>query len=156
MVRCEIPEKETLVIEHLILDFNGTLAVDGVLVPGVPERLRDLSSRVTIHVITADTNGTARAQLAGLPCRVEIIGTRAQDQAKLAYGENLGLDCVAVVGNGRNDVLLLKNAALGIAVIQVEGAASGALSAARIICTGINDALDLLLRPHRLTATLRN
>lgn len=156
MVRCDIPEKETLVIEHLILDFNGTLAVDGVLNPGVAERLRDLSSQVTIHVITADTNGTARHQLAGLPCRVEIIGTRAQDQAKLAYGQKLGLDNVAAIGNGRNDVLLLKNAALGIAVIQAEGAASEALSAARVICSGINDALDLLPRPHRLTATLRN
>lgn len=156
MVRYEIPEMETLVIEHLILDFNGTLAIDGALIPGVAERLRDLSSQVTIHVITADTNGTARSQLAGLPCLVEIIGTAAQDQAKLAYGQNLGLDNVAAVGNGRNDVLLLKNAALGIAVIQAEGAASEALSAARIICTGISDALDLLLRPHRLTATIRN
>jgi len=155
MVRCDIPEKETLAIENLILDFNGTLAVDGILIPGVAERLRDLSSRVTIHVITADTNGTARAQLADLPCRVEIIGTRAQDQAKLAYAKNLGLANVAAIGNGRNDALLLKNAALGIAVIQAEGAATEALSAARIICTGINDALDLLLRPPRLTATLR-
>ncbi len=156
MVRCDIPEKETLVIEHLILDFNGTLAVDGVLIRGVADRLRDLSSRVAIHVVTADTNESARAQLAGLPCRVEIIGTRAQAQAKLACAENLGLANVAAIGNGRNDALLLKNAALGIAVIQAEGASMHALQAAHIVCTCINDALDLLLRPHRIIATLRN
>ncbi len=156
MIRYDIPEKETLVIEHLILDFNGTIAEDGMLIPGVADRVRDLASRVTVHVITADTNGSARAQVADLPCRVEIIGKHGQDQAKLAYAENLGLDNVAAIGNGRNDALLLKNAALGIAVIQAEGAAAEALSAARIICTGINDALDLLLRPPRLTATLRN
>ena len=156
MVRFEIPEKETLAIEHLILDFNGTIAEDGILIPGVADRIRKMSSSVTVHVITADTNGSAGAQLAGLPCRVEIIGKHGQDQAKLAYAKDLGLGNVAAVGNGRNDALLLKNVALGIAVIQAEGASMHALQAAHIVCTRINDALDLLLRPHRIIAALRN
>jgi soluble P-type ATPase len=50
---------------------------------------------------------------------------------------------------------MLKQAALGIAVIQTEGAATAALLAAEIITPGIFDALDLLLHPDRLKATLR-
>lgn len=156
MLRYDIPHNDTVIIEHVILDFNGTIAIDGVLIAGVAQRLRELSAHVTIHVLTADTNGTARTQLANVPCRVEIIGKQEQDQAKLAYAKELGPGMVAAVGNGRNDTLLLGNAALSIGVIQAEGIAIQALQAAHIVCTGINDALDLLLRPNRIIATLRN
>ena len=46
---------------HLVLDFNGTLAVDGVLVSGVAERLRELAltpNGLAIHVVTADTSAS--------------------------------------------------------------------------------------------------
>jgi hypothetical protein len=59
MVRLDIPGNDTILIEHVVLDFNGTLALDGILIPGVAERLVELSRLVTIPVITADTNGTA-------------------------------------------------------------------------------------------------
>jgi soluble P-type ATPase len=51
---------------------------------------------------------------------------------------------------------MLKEAILGIAVIQEEGAAVESLVAADIVTRSILDALDLLLRPLRLTATLRS
>jgi soluble P-type ATPase len=51
---------------------------------------------------------------------------------------------------------LLEEAALSICVIQAEGAAVNTICAARIVCHDINDALDLLLKPHRIKATLRN
>ena len=35
MLTISIPGGATLDIEHLVLDYNGTLAVDGVLLPGV-------------------------------------------------------------------------------------------------------------------------
>ena len=60
-----------------------------------------------------------------------------------------------VIGNGANDVLVLEGAALGIAVIGPEGASSAALRAADVVCASIVDALDLLLEPRALTATLR-
>jgi len=156
MLLLEIPPGTVFEIEHLILDFNGTIAADGVLIPGVAQRLRELSLRVNIHVITADTNNSARSQLAGIPCELKIIGENAQDQAKLHFGRELGLHKLMAIGNGMNDSLLLKEAALSICVIQSEGAAVKALYAARIICRDIIDALDLALKPHRITATLRN
>ena len=156
MLRYDIPNMDAVIIENLILDFNGTIAIDGILIAGVAQRLRELSSHLTIHVLTADTNETARNQLESVPCKVEIIGKYGQDEAKLAYAIELGPCNVAAIGNGRNDTLLLKNAAMGIAVIQAEGAAAETLQAAQIICVSINDALDLLLRPLRIIATLRN
>jgi len=45
---------------------------------------------------------------------------------------------------------------LGIAVLQTEGAAVAAFIAADILAPGIADALDLLLHPLRLAATLRS
>jgi soluble P-type ATPase len=60
------------------------------------------------------------------------------------------------IGNGHNDRLMLQAAALGIAVLQTEGAAMAAVIAADILAPGIADALDLLLHPLRLAATLRS
>jgi len=76
-------------------------------------------------------------------------------EQKLATVRELGPDAVIAIGNGQNDALMLKAAALGIAVIQVEGAAQAALAAADIVFPAITDALDALLRPTRLIATLR-
>jgi len=45
--------------------------------------------------------------------------------------------------------------ALGIAVVGPEGAAGAAVGAADVVVTDIRTALDLLLRPRRLVATLR-
>ncbi len=155
MLCLDIPHRDRLDIAHVILDFNGTIATDGQLISGVSGRIKALSSQVTVHVITADTNATARAQLQGVACTLKIIDADRQDQAKLEYAQSLGLESVLAIGNGSNDLLLLRQAALGICLIQREGAAIPTLQAADLVCVDINDALDLLLRPHRLTATLR-
>lgn len=156
MIEIRIPGHGLLRLEHVILDYNGTLACDGILLPGVRERLEVLSRSVKIHVLTADTFGTVRSQLADIPCEVAVLPEGEQDRGKLQYLETLIPECVVCIGNGRNDRLMLKNAALGIAVILDEGAASSALEAADVICTSISAALDLLIRPLRLVATLRS
>ena len=72
-----IPGQDPLEVRHLVLDYNGTLATDGTLVPGVAERLRELAlppHSLTIHVVTADTMGTVERQLHGLPCELSILG----------------------------------------------------------------------------------
>ncbi|MGA8258697.1 MAG: hypothetical protein WB783_00635 [Arenicellales bacterium] len=72
------------------------------------------------------------------------------------YVEKLGGERTAAIGNGRNDRLMLETAALGIATVQAEGAAREAILAAHVVAPGAVEALDLLLHPLRLTATLRN
>lgn len=156
MVEVVIPGAPTLRLEHLVLDFNGTLACDGVLIAGVAVRIARLADVLRIHVLTGDTFGTAEAALAGAPCHVRVLPGTAQADAKRDYVATLDAKRVACVGNGRNDRLMMKQAALAIAVVQSEGACAATLAAAHVVAPRIRDALDLLLHPMRLTATLRN
>lgn len=155
MIEITIPGHQTLKLSHLVLDYNGTLALDGKLLNGVRERLETLSDRLQIHVVTADTFGNARSHLSGLPCQLVILPVETQDAQKRDYITQLGSETTVCLGNGCNDRLMLKAAALGIAVIEGEGAAVEAILASDIVCPDIGAALDLLENPMRLIATLR-
>jgi soluble P-type ATPase len=121
----------------------------------VKPRLAKLGARLQIHIVTADTFGKARAGLAGMDCRLEIVKSGGEDRAKAAYVRRLGAGRVACIGNGRNDRRMLRVAALGIAVVQAEGASTEALAAADLLVPSVSDALDLFLDPRRLIASLR-
>lgn len=155
MIEINIPGDRRLQLKHIVLDYNGTIACDGDLIAGVKENLVALVDKLQIHILTADTFGKARSGLEGIKCELSIIAPDAQDVGKLEYVKRLGAENAVCVGNGRNDQLMLKEAALGIAVILEEGAAVAALSAADIVCTHIVSALELLTNPLRLMATLR-
>ncbi|MGC8633189.1 MAG: HAD family hydrolase [Candidatus Limnocylindrales bacterium] len=155
MLTVEIPDFGRLLLSDAVLDFNGTLACDGALVPGAADRLRLLADQVTLHVVTADTFGTARQALGTLPVTLTVLHAGHQAEAKAAYVRQLGAAAVVAIGNGRNDRLMLREAALSIVVVQAEGAAREAIEAAQLVCPDINLALDLLLDPTRLVATLR-
>jgi soluble P-type ATPase len=155
MLDINIPGAQPIRLRHLILDYKGTLARDGSILPGVAERLEILAKHLEIHIVTADTFGSVRTRVAHLPVQLAVIPPEKQAQAKAAYIENLGPASSAAIGNGRNDALMLQPAALGIAVMQTEGTATAALLAAVIVTPGIIDALDLLIHPDRLKATLR-
>lgn len=152
-VTIQVPGSEALSVRHLVSDFTGTLSLDGALLDGVATRLRTLAEVVEVTVATADTFGTVRQALAGLPVQVQLIGN-GQDKVMLV--DRLGRSGVAAVGNGRNDVPMLERAALSIAVVGPEGASGALLAAADVVVRDVNDALDLLLHPLRLTATLRS
>jgi soluble P-type ATPase len=155
MLRLNIPGSEPLELEHLVLDYNGTLALDGDLLDGVEWRLQALSDSLTLHLITADTFDTVVDALPSLPCRVSLVPPTEQHIAKRDYVRDLGPTRVVAIGNGRNDALMLEEATVAIAVMQGEGAAREAVLAADVIVTDIIVALDLLANPLRLTATLR-
>lgn len=142
-------------LEHLVLDYNGTIARDGALLPEAAELIEILADQMTVHVLTADTGGRCRENLTGLPVTIHVLTDRPEDEAKLAYVRRLGPEKCCGVGNGRNDVLMLEACALGVAVIGDEGASPAAVSAADAVVTGIVPALRLLTHPLRLKATLR-
>jgi soluble P-type ATPase len=156
MLEIEIPGYRSLRLSDLILDYNGTIAVDGKIIDRVKERLVGLSKSLGIHILTADTFGSVRNQLAGVACQLSIIPLENQVQAKVDYVRQLGCEGAVCIGNGRNDMLMLKEAALGIAVMQSEGGCIQAVFAADVVTTSVLDALDLLIHPLRLTATLRS
>ena len=156
MISVDIPGFRRLELAHLVADYNGTLALDGELLPGVAELLTELAAAIRIHVITADTFGLARTRLAGLPVELAVIGPGSQAEAKLQFITALGAESVVALGNGRNDRQMLSAAGLGIALLQREGASAESLASADVVCTSAADALDLLRNPKRLIATLRS
>ena len=156
MIAVDIPGLRELRLEHLVLDYNGTLAEDGKLLAGVAAALNALAQVLQIHVVTADTFGSAAEQLAGLPLDLIVVPDAAQADRKLEFITGLSADKVVAVGNGRNDRKMLEAAALGIALIQREGSAVETLMCADVAATDILDALALLQCPKRLLATLRS
>ena len=156
MIDLEIPGFGRLELADLVCDYNGTLAQDGLLLPEVRERLARLSAELRLHVVTADTFGTVRAAVGDLACRLAVLPADDQAEAKRRYVEALGARRVVAIGNGRNDRRMLAAAALGIAVCGGEGLATEALQASVIVVRDVRDALDLLARPDRMTATLRS
>jgi len=143
-----------LEIGHLVLDLNGTLAVDGLVAKTVVERLQALGRIVQVHVVTADTFGTA-AKLHGLGAHVRVLEPGDQVEAKAALVRTLGAAHTMAVGNGANDEGMVREAAVGIAIIGREGAYARTILAADVVVGRIEDAFDLLLTPKRLIATLR-
>ncbi len=155
MIEIKIPGQTDYFIQNLVLDYNGTLAVDGILISGVGELLKELSEKVKIHVITADTFRRASEFLNGLPVNLLVLDSGNQDLQKLEYVNKLGSNSVIAIGNGYNDSMMLKEAALGIVVVQGEGASVKAIMNADIVTNNIIDALNLLLNPLRITSSFR-
>jgi len=163
-VRIDAGRSGEYVLEHAVFDVNGTLTRDGQLVPGVVERMHALRQVLTVHLLTADTYGTQKPLMNPmLAVEVEpkinctILDTRRapEDEQKRDYVVALGKDSVVAIGNGMNDQLMLAEARLGIVVLGPEGTAIKALKAAKVAARDPVTALDLLLHPLRLKASLR-
>ena len=148
-----------LTIKRIVTDYTGTLSCGGKLTTGVAERLRRLKALVEIHVVSSDSFGTAKGELAAIPLEASILSTTKHDEEKLEYVSTREPQHIAAFGNGRNDALMLKAVreagGLAIAVDNGEGCAVEALQNAQIFVVGSANALDLLLEPTRCKATLR-
>jgi len=155
MIEADIPGYRTFRFRHLVLDVNGTLACDGRLIQGVPALLENLRSKLEIHLVTADTHGKQKTINQTLGLEAVTIPVKDQSSAKLNYIQRLDSETVVAVGNGANDAAMLQGAALGIAVIGPEGTATESVFKADIVTPDIHSALQLLLYPKRLMATLR-
>ena len=151
-VSVPIPGRGELRLEHLLLDVNGTLTKRGALIEGVEPRIDVLRETLDIRLVSADTFGTLDA----IAERLRVGAMRAATgEDKLRVLNEWGRERSAVIGNGANDVLVLEAAAVGFAVLGPEGASAAALRSADVVCASAADALDLLLDPKALSATLR-
>ena len=154
-MKIEIPGYKELDLNYLVLDYNGTIAMGGEIKESVKERICRLAQEFEIVVLTADTYGTAREACKDLPVRIETFPNDNALPAKMAVVEELGLSSCVAIGNGRNDKLMLRASALAIAVLEQEGMCSRLLGEADVCTRSIEDAMDLMLYPVRLVATLR-
>ena len=154
MIKVEIPGRDEQRIGHVVFDVNGTLAVDGKILPGVPELLEELGRLIKVHLLTADTHGKQKDidQELGLIAVRVTKGNEAQQKADFIKNLDGG---AAAIGQGANDSLMLKEAEIGICVLSPEGTATETLLAADILTPDIQSAIALLLHPKRLAASLR-
>jgi P-type E1-E2 ATPase len=155
MIEIKVPGRDTYRVEHLVLDVNGTIVAKGKLIEGVAQRLAELSRSVEVHMVTADTRGRQREIDAQLGIRATRIQPGDESGQKASFVRSLGSECVCAIGNGAIDVGMLREAKLAIVVLGEEGLAVEALNAADVVVPHISSALDLLLFPLRLVATLR-
>lgn len=156
MIRFDIPGFGRADIDHVVFDYNGTIALDGALIKGVAGQIQAWSGKVKFHVITADTFGFVEKELTGMDVTLKIISKDRQDEKKLSYLNTLGPDSTLCVGNGMNDRLMLKSARIGIAILGEEGLAASCLAASDLVLKNILDLFDFFKTPDRLVATLRS
>ena len=155
MLEVNIPSFGRLQLQYLVLDVNGTLALDGRLLSGVSERIGRLSAILEPSLVSADTQGTLSTLAESLKIKAKRLDPGNESKQKAEWVESLGPARVVAIGNGANDAEMLRRAALGIAVMGKEGLSTKSLGAADILAPSIETALDLLLLPRRLMATLR-
>lgn len=157
MIAVDIPGRsQNLEITTLLLDLNGTLTFDGLIIDGVAERVKRLQEKLNIYLLTADTFGYGAQVAAEL--NIEFYKVSYEDGYidKKDFLHRFTASNVAAIGNGFNDFSMLEEAGLSIIIIGPEGCSVKALTKADIAVNNINDALDLLLNPMRIRATLRS
>lgn len=155
MIELIIPGRGTIRLQHLVSDVNGTLALDGHLIPGVSSALTTLGDELQLHLLTADTYGRQSTIDDQLGLQAVRIPEGAESEAKAAYVKKLDSETVIAIGQGNNDAGMLREARIGIALLSQEGLARGALEHADVLAPDILSALELLHHPVRLVATLR-
>lgn len=155
MISLNIPGWGDAAIENVVFDLNGTLAVDGHIPDIIKSDILALSSNLNIYIVTADMYGTVTKTTRDLPIKVIQIKAPNEAEQKKTFIQNLGSSTTIAVGNGANDSLMLQEAKIGIAVIDIEGACFRTLQHADIVVCSMIDALALLLHPTRIIATLR-
>ena len=156
MVSIDIPGKGKMNIENLVLDFNGTIAYDGNIKNGIRDKIQRVHEMgINIYILSADTYHQAAEQCKDMPVTLEIFDVDNAALSKREIVNNIDSKLTMTIGNGNNDVEMFEESILSVAVIGDEGCAVKAIFAADIITNNIDDAIDLLLNPHRIKATLR-
>jgi P-type E1-E2 ATPase len=155
LIEVDVPGRHVYRFEHLVLDLNGTISLDGNIIEGVLERINSLRSMVDILIVTADTRGRVQELGQSLQVKIHKIDPSNEQAQKLKLVQQVGKETTVSIGNGSNDASMLKESVLGICVLGPEGASSEAIMNCDVVISNINVALDLLLKPERLIATLR-
>lgn len=155
MLNVKIPGQGDLSIRNIVFDFNGTLATDGKINPRLGALVAQLKLAAELYILTADTYGSVQGECRELGIPVKVLSGKNGTEEKREFVRQLGAESVICIGNGMNDSGMFEACALSIAVIGEEGCSVKALMKADIAVKNIEDAFMLLLKPERITATLR-
>jgi soluble P-type ATPase len=155
MIEVEIPGRRTYQFTHAFFDFNGTLAVDGIIPEQVKRLLAKLADSLELVLLTADTNHSARNQCGDLPIAVNVLEQSGQKQQKAMILQQTAGQGKIAIGNGSLDEDMFLEADLAICIMGEEGCSLSAMLASDILVRTPEDAIELLLHPNRLISTWR-
>jgi soluble P-type ATPase len=154
MISIQRPGMESLDIHFVLIDFEGTLAMDGRVHPKAKDKVNLLSKRATIIILTKSNREKVEEALRKMRAEILYVTEGDSSQQKLNALQRLGAHQTAVIGNGLDDVRIMEQAGLGMCVIGKEGASAEAMAKADLVVTHVLDALDFLLKPMRQRAIL--
>lgn len=140
-------------LNTIVLDLNGTLAVNGKVPEGVSERIKKLKELgFKILLFSGDQRGTALGISQDLGIELKRASTTEE---KEALTKELNAQTTVAIGNARIDIGTFKHSKISIGTIQAEGIHTGILPHLDILVPSINDALDLLINKDSFEATMR-
>jgi soluble P-type ATPase len=154
MILIQRPGRDFIEIEYIIIDFEGTLAKDRRVNPKAKDKINLLSKRTKIYIFTHSEKEIVLKTLKNTKAEILFIAEGKASEEKINFLREIGPEHTVVIGNGQNDVQMIREAALSICVIGREGAFTEALTHSNLVMTDIIDALDFLLKPLRQKATL--
>ena len=154
-MKVDIPAYKAMDLRYLVLDYNGTIAVDGKIPGKIKEKITELSHQFKIYIVTGDTHGNVKKACEKLPVEVYKCPSEKGAEAKAEFVKKLGKQHCVCVGNGRIDILMFRQAELSIAVMAEEGVYGKLIQEADLCVRSMEEALDLLTKPKRLIAGLR-
>jgi len=148
-----IPKGETIEINTIVLDLNGTLTVNGKLESSTEKLVKQLQNKgFRLVLISGDIRGTAKSIAYELGIDLYL---GASSDEKAAQMQQFDKNKTAAIGNARIDIGTFENAILSIATLQAEGIHTGILKHVDIIVPSIDNALQLFLDKKSLEGTLR-
>jgi soluble P-type ATPase len=154
MITIERPGQEPLEIDFILLDFEGSLASDRRVHPKAKDKINLLSKRARIYILAKEGKEGVEETLRKVKAEIIHLMEGKAAQEKLELLRQLGANRAVAIGNGVDDVPMIREAGFGICVMGKEGTHSEAMKEADVVFTDILDALDFLLKPLRQKATL--
>jgi soluble P-type ATPase len=154
MISIQRSGMENLDIHYVLIDFEGTLAMDSRVHPKAKEKVNLLSKRANIYILTKSNREKVEKSLRKMKVDIVYVTEGDASQQKLNVLQRLGPHLTAVIGNGLDDLQMMDQAGLGMCVIGKEGSSAEAVAKADLVVTNVLDALDFLLKPLRQSAIL--
>jgi len=154
MITIQRPGQPPIDIEHLLIDYEGTLASDGRVHPKAKDKINLLAKRISVYILTKGEREKIEEKLRKLKAEILFFTEGDASREKLDLLRKLGPERTVAIGNGVDDAPMLEEAGFSICVIGREGASGETLKRADLVVTDILNGLDFLLKPLRQKGTL--
>jgi soluble P-type ATPase len=155
MINIEVPGKCLYSIENVVFDYNGTIAVNGIISSSIKDKISILCEMANVYVLTADTYGSAVKECEELNVKLMTFPKNDAGDYKAKFVSDLGINNTICFGNGYNDIKMFEVSLISVAVLGDEGMCAKLINVSDILVKSIEDGINLLLKPNRFIAALR-